>query len=84
MEFVYNCYEIGSYSLGIVKANVTWDELLPFLKEELALPWMPFYTKGVYTVYGKVRLTDSVWTVVSPDRAGDCNFFKGSVRMKCE
>lgn len=46
MEFVYNCYEIGSYSLGIVKANVTWDELLPFLKEELALPWMPFYTKG--------------------------------------
>ena len=40
--------------------------------------------KRVYTVYGKVRLTDSVWTVVSPDRAGDCNFFKVSVRMKAQ
>lgn len=46
MEFVYNCYEIGSYSLGIVKANVTWDDLSPFLKQGVALPWMPFYTKG--------------------------------------
>ena len=45
MEFVYNCYEIGSYSLGIVKAKVMWNDLLPFLKRKVVLPWMPFYTK---------------------------------------
>lgn len=46
MEFVYNCYEIGGYSLGVVKANVTWDDLVPFLKQGVSLPWMPFRTKG--------------------------------------
>ena len=40
--------------------------------------------KRVYTIYGKTRLTDSSWTVVPSDRAGDYNFFKVSVRMKWE
>lgn len=39
-------------------------------------------SKRVYTVYGKVRLSDSGWTVVPSGRTGDYNFFKVSVRMK--
>lgn len=46
MEFIFNCYEIGCYSLGVVRANVVWDDLIPFMKEGRSLPWLPFFTKG--------------------------------------
>lgn len=35
-----------------------------------------------YTTYGKVKLTDSEWTVVPEGRASDYNFFKVTVEMK--
>lgn len=68
------CQKIGSVTIRM-DGNTPVVEVVPELSASEK-------AKRKYTIWGKSRLADSVWTEVSPGTEANYNFFKVSVEMK--